>query len=45
MFIDVLYFHYLVLYGSVNKQGKFIHVKTLNMGSVLMNRLLFEKEM
>lgn len=45
MFIDVLYFHYMVLYESTNKQGKFIHVKTLNIGSVFINRLLFEKEM
>jgi len=44
MFIDVLYFHYLVLYESRNKQRKFIHVKTLNTGSVFINRLLFEKE-
>jgi len=44
MFIAVPYFHYLVLYESTNKQGKFIRVKTLNMGSVFINRLLFEKE-
>ena len=37
MLIHVLYFHYLVVYASTNKQEKFSDLKTLNMGSVFIN--------